>query len=462
VSAQRRAAAAQRLIQSQQVRVRSLDHRAGAPAATATTTRISDGEIIPALADDYVEREFLMSGFARSYMGPITGPVTVADTGQPYITRFLVRQPRNRAAVSGRVLIEPFNTSLGSDRDALWCRVASLLQHQDDVWIGISDHAVSHEDLKKVDAQRYSDIDIPSNDLAWDILTHVAAVVRSDATTSPVHGLPITHLYLGGYSQSGTETATYAVAFGAMTTMFDGYFPAAHAASLTPLSSGTSWILPMEIAPIGPCRFPLIDVEPQSDVEGFRAQLSPDVEYVNPGGAWVRRDDADKPDDRYRLYEIAGAPHVARMPGCDGESDFPTSAFVRAALLRLFRWAEDGLTPAPASRIALAQHDQISQACTDSDGNAVGGVRSPFLDLPLTRYEVHSGPGILCQLVGRETPLPVDALIHRYGDAKGYLTAFARGLDAAITAGVFLASDRTELLALQIDKAAAAFAAAQR
>jgi hypothetical protein len=75
----------------------------------------------------------------------------------------------------------------------------------------------------------------------------------------------------------------------------------------------------MEIAPIGPCRFPVIDVEPQSDVEGFRAQLSPDVEYVNPGGAWVRRDDAHKADDRYRLYEIAGAPHVARMRSLDRE-----------------------------------------------------------------------------------------------------------------------------------------------
>jgi Alpha/beta hydrolase domain len=373
----------------------------------------------------------------------------------------LVRKPRGPAAMSGRVLIEPFNTSLGSDSDALWCRVGSLLQSQGDVWIGISDHAVSDEDLKKVDAQRYSDIDIPSNDFAWDILTHIAAVVRSGAANSPLHGIPVAHLYLGGYSQSGTETATYAMVFGANLAMFDGYFPAAHAASFTPLSSGTAWILPMEIAPIGPCRLPVIDVEPQSDVEGFRAQLSPDVEYVNPGGAWVRRDDADNTDDQYRLYEIAGAPHVARMPDCDGQSDFPTSAFVRAALLRLFRWAEDGITPPSAPRISLAQHDQISRACSDNVGNAVGGVRSPFVDSPLTRYEVHSGPGILCQLVGRETPLPVDALIHRYGDVEGYLTAFTRGLDAAITAGVFLAADRTELLAPQIDKAAAAFATPQ-
>jgi hypothetical protein len=87
--------------------------------ATATVPRMSDGEIVRALADGYVELEFLMSGLAQTYTGSVTGPVSFTGTRHRYTTRILVRQPRNRAAASGRVLIEPFNTSLGSDRDAL-------------------------------------------------------------------------------------------------------------------------------------------------------------------------------------------------------------------------------------------------------------------------------------------------------------------------------------------------------
>jgi hypothetical protein len=133
VNAQQRTAEAQLLTQSQQVRVRSLDYRRGAPVATATVPRMSDGEIVPALADGYVEREFLMSGLAQTYTGSVTGPVSLTGTRHRYTTRILVRQPHNRAAASGRVLIGPFNTSLGSDRDALWCRVAPLLQRHGDM-----------------------------------------------------------------------------------------------------------------------------------------------------------------------------------------------------------------------------------------------------------------------------------------------------------------------------------------
>ena len=440
------------------LRVRKNECARRHPASTATIARICDGEDVPTLTDDYVEHEYLMSGTAHTYRGPATGPIEVTNTTRAYTTRLLVRRPRDDGAFSGRVLVEPFNTSLGSDTDALWCRTGEAMQRQGDAWIGVTDHAVSDEDLKKADPRRYAEIDIAANDVAWDILTHLGELLRSDAVDNPLHGLPIRWLYLGGYSQSGTETATYAMAFGSTTGVYDGYFPAAHAASLAPIASGRDWILTMETAPIGPCPFPMVDVEPQGDVEGFRARLSATVDYLNPGGAWVRRADADHSGDHYRLYEISGAPHVVSMPGCEGHSDFPTSAFVRAALARLYRWVEDGVSPPAAPRIALAPLDQISRARTDEFGNALAGVRSPYVDTPLARYEVHSQPGILCQLVGRETVLPIATLRRRYGNVAGYLAQFTRGLDGAIADGTLLAEDRAELITTHTAKASLAFA----
>jgi hypothetical protein len=310
--------------------------RTGVPETSATRPPSEFDETLPEFAADYTESEHLLAGTANTYQGPATGPATIASTGHRYVTRILVRYPEARR-FSGRVLVEPFNTTYGVDRDALWLHVAGLLQAQGDAWVGISVRAWSAAELQRRDPQRYADVDIPSNDLVWDLLRKVGELVKRGGEHSPLHHLPVRHAYLGGYSQSGVDAATFAAAFGAI---YDGYFPACHAASLTPLAVGEG--LPrFEYAPMPAVGVPVVEIQPQSDVEGFRFD-----EFVNPGSASVRREDSDAAGDRFRLYEIAGAPHAARIAGCDGDgSSFPMSAFVRAALRNMFRWAEDGVTP---------------------------------------------------------------------------------------------------------------------
>ncbi|WIM88084.1 alpha/beta hydrolase domain-containing protein [Candidatus Mycobacterium wuenschmannii] len=430
----------------------------GTPMTSAHVARICDGYEIDALATGYVEREYLIYGQAHSYTGNAAGPIAVVEAPPcDYVTRIIVRRPRDGEACSGRVLMEPLNTSSGADHDPLWCHVGALLEWCGDTWVGISTHAVSGLRLREHDPARYADIDIATNDFGWDIITHVGNLLRSASKHSPLLEHDITRLYLGGYSQSGTETATYAVAFGAHTTLFDGYFPAARAASLAPISSGNSWILPMEIGPIAPCPAPVLEVIPQTDVEGFIARLTADQDYLNPGGAWVRRNDADTDGDRYRLYEIAGAAHIGAMPGCDGRSDYPLSAMLRACLVRLFDWVEAGVAPPRVPRIVLAEQGQISVASTDEYGNAIGGVRAPHLDVPLACYAVHSTPGILCKLGGDQTLLAVPLLHRRYRDRDSYLAEFTASLDAAVGDGRVLAADRAPLLDHQIALSAAAF-----
>jgi hypothetical protein len=409
-------------------------------------------QALPEFSDEYTEVEYLLSGTANSYAGPVTGPAEVVSSGHRYVTRVLTRYPKQLARFSGRVVIEPFNTTYGVDRDALWLHVAALLQAQGDAWIGISVRAWSSEELKRRDPQRYADVDIPSNDLVWDLLRAIGTLVKQGDQHSPLRDLPVRHVYLGGYSQSAVDTATFAAAFGAV---YDGFFPASHAASLTPLAVGEG--LPrFEYAPIPPAGVPVIEVQPQSDVEGFSFD-----EFVNPGSASVRREDSDAAGDRFRLYEIAGAPHAAKIIGCDGNgSSYPMSAFVRAALRNLFRWAEDDITPPTAPRIVLEIDDVVAEAAVDRFGNARGGVPSPFLDVPIARYEAHSTPGPVCALAGREVPLPYEVLANRYGDLQTYLAEFIISLDEIIHAGFLLEDDRAAILEAQTAKAQAAFAGA--
>lgn len=427
---------------------------AGVPETSATRPPSEFDDDLPEVSENYIEVEYLLAGTANRYTGPATGPPTVVSGGHRYVTRVLARYPKDPSRFSGRVVVEPFNTTYGLDRDALWLHVAGLLQAQGDAWIGITERATSATQLKGYDPQRYADVEIGSNDLAWDLLAAIGRILKEGGEHSPLRHLPVRHVYLGGYSQSGVDTATFAAAFGALGhKAYDGFFPACHAASLTPLAIGEG--LPrFEYAPIPPSPVPIVEIQPQSDVEGFAADG-----FVNPGSASVRREDADAPGDRFRLYEIAGAPHAAKIPGCDGGgSSFPMPAFVRAALRNLFRWAEDDVAPPSAPRIALSVDGQVAEAAIDRFGNAIGGVPSPFLDAPLARYEAHSTPGPLCKLAGREVPLPHEVLAERYGDLQTYLTEFTISLDATIRAGYLVKEDRATLLKDQTAKAHTAFA----
>lgn len=445
--------------------IRPLPAGSGRPQATATLAGSSDAGRTVALTSHYTEAEYLVAGVGRSYSGPVTGPVAAESPEQPFVTRILVRCPADPSRFSGRVVVEPFNTSGGPDVDAIWSRVGEVLVAAGDAWVGISHRTSSETTMKHSDPVRYQAVSIPSNDLAWDMIAQVGAVVR-DSVDGPLAPRRVRQLYLAGYSQSGSDTATFAMAFHARAVLddgspvFDGYFPAAHSGSLTQLRSGQRKLPAFETAPMHAVGVPVVDIEMQTDVEGFRVQLSDGRIYTSPGGASVRRDDGDQHHDRFRLYEVAGAPHAASCRGCDGTiSTFPAAAFLRAALVRLFRWTEDGTPPPVAQRLALSELDVVSVAAVDQVGNALGGVRSPHLDVPLARYDAHSTPGARCVLAGRQTLLSPETLSARYGTPAAHLASFTRSLDETIAAGYLLEADRSDLLAAQESLALEAFAA---
>jgi Alpha/beta hydrolase domain len=202
---------------------------------------------------------------------------------------------------------------------------------------------------------------------------------------------------------------------------------------------------------------PVLDVETQTDVEGLTFDLGGGVTYQFVGGAHVRRPDSDDPADRFRLYEIAGAPHVGVDPECPSSSSFPTDAFLRAAAVRLIRWVEDDVAPPSRPQIELDVAGEVSTPSVDEFGNAIGGLRSPFVDLPLSTYKVHAESGGMFMLTGDEIPLAHDTVVRQYQTLESYLQQFRLALDATIAAGDLLSIDRDELLASQEAKARVAF-----
>jgi hypothetical protein len=394
----------------------------------------------------YLEREFLMMGTAQTYSG--TANVAAKSTGAsvPYTTRILVRAPADPSKFSGRVLVEPFNTS-GPELDAVWELIHEVLTAHGDVWIGVTERAATIPQLQHYDGARYAALNLPSNDLAWDILSQVGIGVGSSGAGSPLGELKVAHIYMSGYSQSGIETATYASAIseGARvkngTTVYDGFLVMGRSGSMTPLESGVVSLPAFEHIPLGQSSAPIVDLETQTDVQGFETTV-----YSSPSGAEVRRSDANESNDRYRLREIAGAPHAAEIPGCGAGSTFPVPAFARAAWAGLVDWVEADHVPAEFDVLATDSIGPVSPVTLDEYGNARGGARSPWIDVPLSTYAANSPGSVICQLVGLETPFDPATVAGLYTDANDYNTRFTQSLDKAIENGLLLQSERQAIL----------------
>jgi hypothetical protein len=85
----------------------------------------------------------------------------------------------------------------------------------------------------------------------------------------------------------------------------------------------------------------------------------------------------------------------------------------------------------------------------DADGNALGGVRLPQVEVPIATLSGEPGPtgGTICLLLGTTVPFTPERLAELYASPDDYLAAYEAATDAAIDQGFALAADRDQILA---------------
>jgi hypothetical protein len=170
-------------------------------------------------------------------------------------------------------------------------------------------------------------------------------------------------------------------------------------------------------------------------------------------GIAYRRPDSDEPGNRFRLYEVAGMPHnnSRDSPAFAGDpctlpvTDFPAGAFTGLALNHLIEWITKGTPPPHAPPIAVDRDpaDDGSHLALDEFGNATGGVRNVWVDVPIATYGVF-GKGKapaqdrLCQLAGTEVPLPDATLRKLHASRDEYVERATRRLRELVAEGWFL------------------------
>ena len=302
--------------------------------------------------------------------------------------------------------------------------------------------------------------------LIWDINSQVGAWLRSrDASNPLTYGRtdrgrdPVGRAYGFGYSQTGGYLVNYINAIHPRVVaedgapIYDGYLVGV---------AGGAFVgaVPMnQCEPAPPATDPRRQIR---DVGVPVMRIMSQSDYLI--GIASRRPDGDTPQDRFRHYEMAGAGHATpdelyysaapadiRRAGrevppasCDQglRSRFPSSIHFNAALQNLDWWTRFGLAPPHADPILVANGAPV----LDEFGNVQGGLRSPYVDVPTSRWNGSSTGASFCFIAGHEVPFVAATLRALYPTHADYVRAVARNVSRLVTDRFLTLADGLQLI----------------
>jgi hypothetical protein len=392
-----------------------------------------------------------------------------------FTTRLVVYRPTDPARGNGTVVVEWLNVTGGLDIPALWMPTHRHLVRDGYTWVGVTAQQVGIEGggmmpglgLRQTAAERYESLHHPGDGYAFDMFTQIGRAVRE--VLPRLYGLRVECVLASGASQSAFYLTTYVNAIDPLVEVFDAFLLQGRAGAGVPLAG---W----DPATVGPnvdaavrrarlaggdrirddVRVPVLVVQSETDVLGALAYLP------------ARQAD----NERFRLWELAGAAHcdtyflhaspldsgslpieaLAELIARADQAGMPTSLPINSgpqmhyvlqrAVDALNRWTRDNTPPPTAPRLEVDNGTLV----VDDLGVARGGVRTPWVDVPVSILSGLGQPGDMTELFGTTRTLDHQTLAGRYPQGRdGYLGQFRDATHAAINAGYLLEADAGEI-----------------
>jgi hypothetical protein len=459
----------------------------------------------PPVPSGYEESEYFVSGRANIYEYSPTGvrvvspcPASAGSRGCrniPYTTRMLVKRPIDPHRFSGTVIVEPFNPSSGYDIANVWDRSWPYFVRQGDAFVGWTSRYQPIQALKRFEPRRYArlrwgDNSAADDGITFDIAAQIGALFTLNAPGSPIHGLNVRHVFETGFSQDGGFAFTQADVFNAIDRLpdgrpvYDGYVPGG---TVGPSDIDFGLTAAGALAPndprnrMRPRDSPVIQINTETEEALFGI----------PTGLGYRRPDSNARDDRYRLWEVPGASHISndlgrtpiteerdlaeieRIPlralpstgcahqryrkgpwaGVNGAIDpnpYPFGYVADAAFSDLTKWLDDGTPPPHAARIRVT-NARTGAIARDRFGNALGGLRTPFVDVPIATFSPTDESGHytqlsgLCPLLGYSVPFSHATLRALYPTHADYVARVTREASRLVRQGFWVPSDAAQV-----------------
>jgi hypothetical protein len=283
------------------------------------------------------------------------------------------------------------------------------------VYVGVSAQRVGVEgglslgadmSLKTLDPERYSNLSHPGDAFAYDIFSQVGRVVRQAGGNAVLGELNPEFALAVGESQSAVFLTTYINAVDPLAEVFDGFLVHSRFGPAAPLDgssvlgpSGAETPQPVQFRP--DLRVPVVTFITETDLIGTRLS----------GYHLARQPD----NDRLRVWEVPGTAHadnytiqvgfidtgstpldeiVAAYAPTDTLMGQQLSHYInfapqhhyvlQAAIERLYHWVRTG-NPAPSAPRIVLSEASAPQPVPDRNGLAEGGVRTPWVDVPIAK-----------------------------------------------------------------------------
>ncbi len=385
----------------------------------------------------YTEQEWFVSGTARAADGSTA----------PYTTRVIVTRPKKRKDFNGSVMLDWVNVTAQFENavDSLEGREELLRSGWAFVHVSAQAAGICCTPLtpKVWDPARYAALDHPGDAYADDMFLQVARALRTKRVgdVRPMGRLKVRRVVAAGQSQSAGRLAGIVRAHPNGAGVIDGFLVHGGLAGL--------------------------DYEPRLQVPVL--QLNSD---------WAESTGEADDDPLYRLWDVAGSAHaglfigyqqvfgsgprVAGLPAMDEQgyrdtieaagdygqmafnplypactvagASFPMRYAVNTALRELDEWIRTGRAPRPAPRFEF-EADGVTPA-RDADGNVLGGLRLPPIEVPVTTYRSTD-----CELGGTTVPFDPITLQQRYPTFADYEQQLRRATDRAVRKGWLLPVD---------------------
>jgi hypothetical protein len=442
-----------------------------------------------ALGDQgYVVEEFQISGEARSFRlkgEPTADGAWVAEPdGQaPYATRIVVVRPKDPKAFTGTVVVEWLNVTGGLDAGPDWTYSHREMLRSGWAYVGVSAQKVGVEGgqslggagmpLKKQNPARYGMLSHPGDNFAFGIFSQAGQAVRNGHVLGP---LAPNRVIATGESQSAVFLTTYIDAVDPLAKVYDGFFvhsrfggaPAPEVASMRGGPGARPG--PTGVKFRSDLRVPVMTVIAETDLiggglSGFYEARQPDTDKLRvwemPGAAHVDNymfligglDDGAQPVAKiaplWRPTDTVLGSKMAKPVNAAPQHHYVTEA----ALASLERWVRTGQAPpkgAPMEVTPPAKPGDAPTLVLDANGNARGGVRTPWQDAPTAKLSgMGNTGGPFGFLFGTTQPYDAATLARLYPGGKAdYLKKFDASLAKAVKAGFILPADQAEIRAL--------------
>lgn len=372
----------------------------------------------------FIEQEFFVSG--------------TTSEDDAYKTRLVVRRPIDPGDFSGTVFVEWVNVTGGRDLETLWPAGHRTLLEEGHAYVVVSAQLVGHSELRAWDPVRYGTLTHPGDTPgSFEIFEQAVKAVRFPTGVAPLGPLDPDYVIATGDSQSAGRLTTYITDGYAIDGLIDGFLPGRGGGN-----EGTGEVA----AELG---VPMLWI-----LEESQAERPEDTEWQK---FWFQAGAAHAPMDwnhyvwRSDMRDLGANAPVPDAVNSGCSVNRGEGYAVRGGIHWINRWVRgvdpenahgghDATDYVPPTGPRL-ERDEAGDPVRDEDGHAIGGIRYPYIEVPIG---VNSAT--VCPLFGNYEPFSSAEILDRYPTRDDYLTRLEAAADAAVEQGFMVPSDKAVLM----------------